>query len=52
MTAIETTGLTKQYGDVTAVDDLDPWFGGVILGGWLVVPLGLAVFRFQRGDLV
>ncbi len=31
---------------------LDPWFGVVILGGWLVVPLGLAYLRFQRGDLV
>jgi ABC-2 type transport system permease protein len=30
---------------------LDPWFGGVILGGWLLVPLGLAYLRFRRRDL-
>lgn len=30
---------------------LDPWFGIVILGGWLIVPLGLAYLRFERGDL-
>jgi ABC-2 type transport system permease protein len=30
---------------------LEPWFGVVIVGGWLVVPLGLACLRFQRGDL-
>lgn len=30
---------------------LEPWFGGVILGGWIVVPLGLAYLRFERGDL-
>lgn len=30
---------------------LEPWFGIVILGVWLVVPLGLASLRFQRGDL-
>ncbi|MFC7193191.1 ABC transporter permease subunit [Halocatena marina] len=30
---------------------LEPWFGVVILGGWLLVPLGLGYLRFQRGDL-
>lgn len=30
---------------------LEPWFAGVILGGWIVVPLGMAYLRFQRGDL-
>jgi ABC-2 type transport system permease protein len=30
---------------------LDPWFGIVILGGWIVVPLGLGYLRFERGDL-
>lgn len=30
---------------------LDPWFGGVILGVWLIVPLALASLRFQRSDL-
>lgn len=30
---------------------LEPWFAVVILGGWLVVPLGLAYVRFKRSDL-
>ncbi|RRJ31846.1 ABC transporter permease subunit [Halocatena pleomorpha] len=30
---------------------LEPWFAVVILGVWLVVPLGLAYLRFERGDL-
>lgn len=30
---------------------LEPWFGVVILGGWILVPLGLAYLRFERGDL-
>jgi ABC-2 type transport system permease protein len=30
---------------------LDPWFGGVILAGWLLVPLGIAYLRFQRSDI-
>lgn len=30
---------------------LEPWFGIVIFGGWLVVPLGLAYLRFERMDL-
>jgi ABC-2 type transport system permease protein len=30
---------------------LEPWFGVVILGGWIVVPLGLGYLRFERGDL-
>ena len=30
---------------------LELWFGIVIFGVWLVVPLGLAYLRFQRGDL-
>ncbi|RRJ31844.1 ABC transporter permease subunit [Halocatena pleomorpha] len=30
---------------------LDPWFGWVIVGFWLVVPLGLAYLRFQNSDL-
>lgn len=31
---------------------LEPWFAIVILGGWIVVPLGLGYLRFERGDLV
>lgn len=30
---------------------LDTWFAVVILGFWLLVPLGLASLRFGRGDL-
>jgi ABC-2 type transport system permease protein len=30
---------------------LEGWFGFVILAVWLVVPLGLGYFRFQRSDL-
>jgi ABC-2 type transport system permease protein len=30
---------------------LEPWFAVVILGGWILVPLGLGYLRFQRGDL-
>ena len=30
---------------------LEAWFGLVILGGWLLVPLGLGYLRFERGDL-
>lgn len=30
---------------------LEPWFAVVILGVWLVVPLGLAYLRFKRSDL-
>lgn len=30
---------------------LEPWFAVVILGVWLVVPLGLAYLRFVRSDL-
>lgn len=30
---------------------LDPWFGVVIMGFWLIVPLGLATLRFEREDL-
>lgn len=30
---------------------VEAWFGGVILAGWLLVPLGLAYLRFERGDL-
>lgn len=30
---------------------LDTWFGIVILGGWLFVPLGLAYLRFQWSDI-
>ncbi|WP_248910113.1 ABC transporter permease subunit [Halocatena marina] len=30
---------------------LDPWFGWVIVGFWLVVPLGLAYRRFEQSDL-
>lgn len=41
--------------EATALDTtpfyLEAWFGGVILTGWLLVPLGLAYLQFQRGDL-
>ncbi|MFC6964596.1 ABC transporter permease [Halocatena marina] len=30
---------------------LDSWFGGVILVGWLLVSLGIASLRFERGDI-
>lgn len=30
---------------------LENWFGFVILGFWLVVPIGLAYFRFRNADL-
>ena len=30
---------------------LEPWFGFVILAGWVVVSLGLGYLRFQRTDL-
>lgn len=30
---------------------LEHWFGFVILGFWLVVPIGLSYFRFKRTDL-
>lgn len=30
---------------------LENWFGFVILGFWLVVPIGLAYLRFQNADL-
>lgn len=30
---------------------LEPWFAVVIIGVWLVLPLGLAYVRFERSDL-
>lgn len=30
---------------------LEPWFGILILCGWIVVPLGLGYLRFERGGL-
>ncbi|MFC7192045.1 ABC transporter permease subunit [Halocatena marina] len=30
---------------------LEPWFGGVIVAGWLLVSLGLAYVLFERSDL-
>ncbi|RRJ34001.1 ABC transporter permease subunit [Halocatena pleomorpha] len=30
---------------------LEPWFGGVIVAGWLLIPLGLAYLLFERSDL-
>ncbi|RRJ31458.1 ABC transporter permease subunit [Halocatena pleomorpha] len=48
--------FTLVHIDATALDTtpfyLEAWFGGVILAGWLLVPLGVAYLRFQRGDLV
>ncbi|WP_158057774.1 ABC transporter permease [Halorussus halophilus] len=30
---------------------LEPWFGLVILAAWIVLPLGLGYWRFERADL-
>lgn len=30
---------------------LEAWFGGVIVAGWLLIPLGLAYVLFDRSDL-
>ncbi len=30
---------------------LDAWFGLVILAGWVIAPLGIAYWQFNRGDL-
>ncbi|UPM44163.1 ABC transporter permease subunit [Halocatena salina] len=41
---------TLELGD-TAPFYLEPWFGGVIVAGWLLIPLGLAYLLFERSDL-
>lgn len=41
---------TLQLGD-SAPFYLEPWFGGVIVAGWLLIPLGLAYLLFERSDL-
>ncbi|UPM44974.1 ABC transporter permease [Halocatena salina] len=54
---IERLNPRHAFEDVTpfSVDSgafyLEPWFAGVILGVWLIVPLGLAYLRFERSDL-